>query len=390
MAAIGVAMVAVSGYYLYAYMRSGSDAESFNVAAAAPEEMLTLLGQGLPEPVAYEPIRPQTSRSSAQTEPDEVANARTDTQIDTRTDTRTVNVVAEDQFVTDNPPSVETVSISSVLPDVGLADVGLALANSQEPASQEPNTVAKRGFEADDEIVFEEPVAKLAPDDAVIGAVTDEPVATSSVSTEVMVNTFSSIYPGGNMNPRYWSEPHWAGNLPFGGPTIPEGFEPVDASDIVLAAESAERALRMRIPSIDLDATVSELELRDLGDSRAWSTPDKVVGHIPTTARPGELANGWYFGHLDDFLSNEGAIFRRLPEISDMIRNEPVDIFIATDEAEYLYRVTETQQLHRDELYLAESDNAQISLVTCWPFRVYDQRIVVSAVLIAVKPANEA
>ena len=117
--------------------------------------------------------------------------------------------------------------------------------------------------------------------------------------------------------------------------------------------------------------------------TRSWATSR-------TTARPGELDNGWYFGHLDDFLSNEGAIFRRLPEISDMIRNEPVDIFIATDEAEYLYRVTGTQQLHRDELYLAESNNAQISLVTCWPFRVYDYRIVVSAVLIAVKPANEA
>ncbi len=368
MAAIGISMVAVSGYYLYAYMRSGSDAESFNVAAAPPEEMLTLLGQGLPEPVSYERIRPQDSRSSAQIQSVENAGAQTG------------DVVADDQLAIDNAPNIETVSISSVLPGVGL------VAGNRE----EPDTVARRGIAAVDEIVFEEPAAAMVPDDGNAPLVSDESVNASSVSTEVMLDTFSSIYPGGNMNPRYWSEPHWAGNLPFGGPTIPEGFEPVDASDIVLAAESGDRALRMRIPSIDLDATVSELELRDLGDSRAWSTPDKVVGHIPTTAQPGELANGWYFGHLDDFLSNEGAIFRRLPEISEMIRNEPVDIFIATDEAEYLYRVTGTKQLHRDELYLAESANAQISLVTCWPFRVYDQRIVVSAVLIAVKPANEA
>jgi len=192
------------------------------------------------------------------------------------------------------------------------------------------------------------------------------------------------------MNPRYWSEPHWAGNLPFGGPTIPEGFIPVDASDTSLLPDDAERGVRMRIPAIDLDGTVSELEILDLGDSRAWSTPDNVVGHIPTTANPGEAANGWYFGHLDNFISNEGDIFRRLPEISEMISNDPVDIFITTSDAEYMYRVTHTRQLHRDELSLTDTSNAQISLVTCWPFRVYDHRIVVSAVLIAVKPLQEA
>ena len=37
MAAIGISMVAISGYYLYAYMQSGSDADSFNVDAAEPE-----------------------------------------------------------------------------------------------------------------------------------------------------------------------------------------------------------------------------------------------------------------------------------------------------------------------------------------------------------------
>ncbi len=367
MAAIGIAMVAVSGYYLYAYMRSGSDVEAFDVDAAAPEDMLALLGQSLPEPVSYEPAKSRPSDVSAQ---EEIGAEGSNGEV----------VVAEGETLMEDVTGVETVSIASFVPGAVLVSDDA----SDLPAVVEP----KANVGAD--VTTEQPVSAIAQDAAVDVEGADQVVPEPSVSTEVMLDTFTSIYPGGNMNPRYWPEPYWAGNLPFGGPTIPDGFVPVDASDVVHASTSGERALRMRIPSIDLEASVSELELRDLGDSRAWSTPDKVVGHIPTTARPGELANGWYFGHLDDFLSNEGAIFRRLPEISEMIRNEPVDIFLATDEAEYLYRVTGTQQVHRDELFLAESDNAQISLVTCWPFRVYDHRIVVSAVLIAVKSLNEA
>ena len=173
---------------------------------------------------------------------------------------------------------------------------------------------------------------------------TDAGVPASALpSSSLLVETFASIYPGGNMNPRYWSEPHWAGNLPFGGPTIPDDFMPVDSTAAEFASLSGEPGLRMRIPAIDLDATVSELEIIDLGDSREWSTPDKVVGHIPTTADPGESANGWYFGHLSNFLSNEGDIFRRLPEIAAMIKNDPVDIFITTSNAEYMYRVTQSR-----------------------------------------------
>ena len=361
LAVVGVSMVAISGYYLYAYMRSGTDADSFNVVAVAPEGMPALLGQVLPQPSPNESVADQAMGAGVE---NGIADAG----------------VAHAARPIEVSGGADTVSIASILPGVGLVSDGdktspaaiISEAGPPEPISKDhPFTARSKNVEVG--------VADF-----------DDPSVSASLPTDVMLNTFGAIYPGGNMNPRYWSEPHWAGNLPFGGPTIPDGFEPVDPSDLVHAATSGERALRMRIPSIDLDASVSELEIRDLGDSREWSTPDKVVGHIPTTAKPGESANGWYFGHLDNFLSNEGDIFRRLPEISSMIQNDPVDIFLTTADAEYMYRVTNTQQVHRDELYLAQSDNAQISLVTCWPFRVYDHRIVVSAVLIAVKPLNEA
>ena len=360
-AIVGIAMVAISGYYLYAYMQSGSDADLFNVDAAAPEDQLVLLGQSIPKPQS----RNAAARGSVEVEPVTRVSAKT---------VKSSNALEQVADV----DSAETVSITSVLPG------GAFVAPERRTGSAASKTVGEfDGFLGPGQT----PSLMSA---AEIGDTTRSDIeAAPVVPTVALLDTFASIYPGGSMNPRYWSEPHWAGNLPFGGPTIPEGFMPVDASDTSLFSNDAQRGVRMRIPAIDLDGTVSELEILDLGDSRAWSTPDNVVGHIPTTANPGEAANGWYFGHLDNFISNEGDIFRRLPEISEMISNDPVDIFITTSDAEYMYRVTQTRQLHRDELHLTETNNAQISLVTCWPFRVYDHRIVVSAVLIAVKPLQE-
>ena len=349
----------ISGFYLFEYARSGSDADEFNVVAAAPENYLELMGQSIPNPEGYHAAV------------EESVSAREISSSDSRVESL------------DPGPEIdraETVSITSVLPDVG----SISRPEASSAAFAAPAEADDGVFDRDMSMRVVIPAADRG-ERATGGA----PVP-ALPSSDLLVETFASIYPGGNMNPRYWSDPHWAGNLPFGGPTIPEGFLPVDASDEEFAALSGEPSVRMRIPAIALDATVSELELLDLGDSRAWSTPDKVVGHIPTTANPGESANGWYFGHLSNFLSNEGDIFRRLPEIAAMIKNDPVDIFLTTSNAEYIYRVTQSQLLHRDDLSLTETSDSQISLVTCWPFRVYDHRILVSAVLIAVKPLPEA
>ena len=390
---IGVAMVAVSGYYLFAYMRSGTDAEEFNVDAAVPEQQLAFLGQGLPEPSIRHDDDLAVSQNSTQN--DAVAQNE---QVAVEKQNISGDAVPQNQ----RHRGAETVLISSAFPGAALAVAGSdsesRIVSSRRTTEDFPFTsdggadvrasfVSTREDEIADTEFAEVETAMLGIAEEDFGA--DRLPVAPSMSTAEMLGTFGTVYPGGNMNPRYWSQPHWAGNLPFGGPTIPVGFVPVDASDATLAAHTGSDALRMRIPAIDLDAGVAELEIIDLGNSRAWSTPDKIVGHIPTTANPGELANGWYFGHLDNFLSNEGDIFRRLPEISSMLKNEYVDIFISTNDAEYMYRVTGTRQLHRSDLYITDSDNSQITLVTCWPFRVYDHRIVVSAVLVAVKPLQE-
>ena len=200
------------------------------------------------------------------------------------------------------------------------------------------------------------------------------------------VAQFASLYPGDQLNPKYWSEPEWAGSDPFGGPTIPDEFIPVLSTDLFRDFNPSADATRIRIPSIKLDSTVAELGIVSLDDQTSYQTPDNTVGHIPETSSPGQQGSGWFFGHLESFVQGEGNIFRHLPEITELIKHDPVDVFIETVDAEYVYRVTSTSQLHESELKLSSADDAQITLVTCWPPRIYDQRILVDATLIAYRP----
>ena len=200
------------------------------------------------------------------------------------------------------------------------------------------------------------------------------------------VARFAGLYPGNLLNPKYWSQPEWAGSDPFGGPTIPDGFIPVLSTDLFRDFDPSSDATGMRIPAIDVDSTVEELKILDLGDQREYQTPDYTVGHIPRTAGPGQQGSGWFFAHLESYIAGEGSIFRRLPDITELIKQDPVDVFITTADTEYMYRVTGTSQVHEDDLRLSSADDAQITLVTCWPSRVYDQRVLVDAMLIAYRP----
>jgi sortase (surface protein transpeptidase) len=196
---------------------------------------------------------------------------------------------------------------------------------------------------------------------------------------------FTGLYPGDRMNPKYWDEPLWAGSAPFGGPAIPSGFEPVSSTDLAGAVAAGVPANRMRIPAIGLDSAVTPLAILNLDDAREYETPNNVVGFIPETALPGQPASGWYFGHLQSIVQGEGSVFHRLPEVADLVREDPVDIILETPQTEYLYRVTSTRQVHQSQLAIRDSKAASITLVTCWPPRVYDQRILVNAELIAVR-----
>ena len=142
---------------------------------------------------------------------------------------------------------------------------------------------------------------------------------------------------------------------------------------------------RIRIPAINLDARIQGLRILDLGNERAYETPKNVVGHIPKSAPAGAAGNVWLFGHLESLILGEGSVFRDLPKIYKLLKDERIIYTILdSDEGIYLYQIHSFEKIPRDDLSLWESDQAIVTMVTCWPRLKYDERILVTARLVGV------
>ena len=208
--------------------------------------------------------------------------------------------------------------------------------------------------------------------------------------------SYSALYPATRIHPKFWAQPLWSGGEPYVyNPSIPDaglpdGFRAASATDDALRRGNGALPTRISIPLIDVDSETKELAILNLGDSRAYETPKHLVGHIPKSPNPGEIGNAWYFGHLESPIKGEGSVFRRLPEIPDLLRDGDA-VFVeleSSDGAVFLYKTTRTEVIHQDELKLYGSDVAQITLVACVPRLVYDHRILITAELVGIKDAH--
>ena len=138
---------------------------------------------------------------------------------------------------------------------------------------------------------------------------------------------------------------------------------------------------KIYIPSISVDSILDGLEVNDIGDSKEYETPNKVVGYIPSTIEPNKK-NIWFFGHLESPLYGEGSIFKKLPEIPDLLRTGK-DVFVYFDDENFMYKykVISSKIVHEDELTLYDTALYSLTLVTCVPKWVYDHRLVITAEL---------
>ena len=139
----------------------------------------------------------------------------------------------------------------------------------------------------------------------------------------------------------------------------PTGFVLIDFSEenplpLVAAATG------ISIPAVGINSSIAELSIEDLGDRRAYGTPDNTVGHIPETHNAGENGSGWYFGHMESPLIGEGSVFRNLDQIPDLLASG-VEVQIITNNGseEFLYRVTATRILHEDDMTLEQDGGPQ-------------------------------
>ena len=203
-------------------------------------------------------------------------------------------------------------------------------------------------------------------------------------------------YPGGAIKASYWGRPLEYEPAAYVASSLIEGFNPISPG-IAAPLGTLGGPKRITVTSIGVDSAVSELQVMDLGDSRAYETPKHVVGHIPETANPGEKGSAWFFGHLESPIAREGNVFYNLPEVPHLLRQgEEVYAIVENGNASYLYKLTESLVVRQDQLLIdygqlkelkpefaqLEPGGANIHLVTCVPKWSYDYRLVVSGTLV--------
>lgn len=193
------------------------------------------------------------------------------------------------------------------------------------------------------------------------------------------------LHPAGPLTVGSWSSPLEYEPLEYREEVLLQGFMPMNGGQ-ELPVGSQAQASRIMVPALGVDSSVNELDILDLGDSRAYETPARTVGHIPQSANPGEAGSSWFFGHLESPTLGEGSVFFHLPKISDMLRDgEDVFVIAQSGAHQYLYLITSTNVLHESEMRLYDNGEASIHLVACVPRLVYDHRIIVTGELVGVK-----
>lgn len=124
---------------------------------------------------------------------------------------------------------------------------------------------------------------------------------------------------------------------------------------------SPQQARRIEIPAINVDHPIVQ------GDD--WEQLKKGVGQHIGSAHPGEAGNIVLSAHNDIY----GEIFRHLDRLA------PGDeIVVSTEYQSFTYVVDEVRVVEPTDVWvMAPTEQEQVTLISCYPYRVNTKRIVV-------------
>jgi sortase A len=146
---------------------------------------------------------------------------------------------------------------------------------------------------------------------------------------------------------------------------IPEHLRPLVQSlaNLPVPTVGPQQAARIQIPAIGVDAPVVQ------GDG--WEQLKKGVGQHIGTPNPGENGNIVLSAHNDVF----GEIFRDLDQLKD---GDKVILF--TNQRTFTYIVRQSQIVEPTHVeVMAPTKEPVVTLISCYPYRVDNKRIVISA-----------
>jgi sortase A len=156
-------------------------------------------------------------------------------------------------------------------------------------------------------------------------------------------------------------EPGEAGDIPTHLLPAVNAYQPPP-----IPTPGPEQARRIQIPAIDVDSVIVQ------GDD--WEQLKKGVGHHIGSAQPGQNGNLVLSAHNDIF----GEIFRHLDKLA------PGDeVIVSTEVRSYTYVIRKIEVVEPTDVWvMAPTEHASTTLISCYPYRVNTQRIVVFADLV--------
>jgi sortase A len=153
----------------------------------------------------------------------------------------------------------------------------------------------------------------------------------------------------------------------FNEAEIPDHLRPLvqQLAEIVVPTPGPQHAQNIKIPAISISAPVVQ------GDG--WEQLKKGVGQHAGTPNPGETGNVVLSAHNDVF----GELFRDLDQL------KPGDeVILSTQQKAYTYIVRQTQIVEPTQVeVMAPTREPVVTLISCYPYLVDDQRNVVTAYL---------
>jgi len=149
---------------------------------------------------------------------------------------------------------------------------------------------------------------------------------------------------------------------------IPEHLRPLVQAymaAIEIPTPGPEQALGIKVPAIGVNAPVVQ------GDS--WEELKRGVGQHVGSANPGERGNLVLTGHDDIY----GEVFRKLDQLKP---GDEITVFTAGNS--YVYVVTEKMIVAPTYVQVMDpTQSATLTLITCYPYLIDSQRVVVRAEL---------
>jgi len=136
-------------------------------------------------------------------------------------------------------------------------------------------------------------------------------------------------------------------------------------AQIPIPTPGPEQAIQLQIPIIDVDAPVVQ------GDG--WEQLKKGIGQQIGTADPGQVGNMVMSAHNDVF----GEIFRNLDQLE---RGDQIIVY--TPQHAYTYLITNIQIVEPTDVeVMSTTPDPTVTLISCYPYLIDNQRIVVQASL---------